>query len=83
MLFVVFDAAQFSGTEHFLKEVTDLADNVRSCPRAEGVKEIQLPGDPERRARAERGPAGIALDDGTWGQIQQLAGKLGVAVPNC
>ena len=42
---------------------------------------ISLPGDPENRTRARRQREGIPLDDGTWGQLAALAGKLGVAVP--
>ena len=81
VLFLVLDAAQFSGTDHFLNETTTLAENVRSCPRAEGAGPITLPGDPERRERAKRSVAGIRLDDGTWGQLTGLAQKYGVAIP--
>jgi len=76
VLFVAFDASRFAGREHFLAEVTGLADNVRTCPRTEGVERITLPGDPERLARAQRRVAGIALDDGTWSQIASLATRL-------
>src|SRR5581483_6451377 len=69
VLFIVLDVAQFAGKEHFLREVSELAELVRACPRAEGVKEITLPGDPERREKARRRKEGIPLDDGTWGQL--------------
>jgi uncharacterized oxidoreductase len=81
VLFVLFDPAHFAGPEHFLREVTDLAANVRTCPRAEGCAEILLPGDPERRARARRRAEGIPLDDGTWGQLADLARRLNVPTP--
>jgi uncharacterized oxidoreductase len=81
VVFIVLDVNQFAGGEHFLREVTQLAANVRSCPRTEGAPEITLPGDPERREKAKRLQAGITLDDGTWGQLTKLAGTLGVAVP--
>jgi LDH2 family malate/lactate/ureidoglycolate dehydrogenase len=42
---------------------------------------IQLPGDPERRERERRLREGVPLDEGTWGQLVELAGRLGVAVP--
>ena len=82
VLFVLFDIGQFAGTEHFLKEVSGLADNVRSCPRAEGVDEILLPGDPERRSKADRLKTGITVDDGTWDQLGNLAAKLKVQLPD-
>jgi hydroxycarboxylate dehydrogenase B len=81
VLFVLIDGRRFAGAEHFTREVTTLADNVRNCPRAAGVDRIQLPGDPERRERARRQQAGISLDDGTWGQLVAIAGRLRVALP--
>jgi uncharacterized oxidoreductase len=81
VVFIVLDVEQFAGAEHFLREVSDLADNVRACPRAEGVAEIQLPGDPERKSAASRRATGIPLDDGTWGQLGKAAERLKVAVP--
>ena len=48
-------------------------------PRAS--QEILLPGDPERREKARRQKAGLTLDDGTWGQLTQVAARLKVAVP--
>lgn len=81
VLFILLDVNLFAGAEHFLREVSDLADNVKTCPRAEGVEELLLPGDPERRTRARRSREGVPLDDGTWGQLTALAQKLRVAIP--
>lgn len=81
VVFVLLDSRHFAGAEHFLREVTDLADNVRNCPRVEGVSAVLLPGDPERRERLRRQKEGIRLDEGTWGQLTALAQRLQVAVP--
>jgi uncharacterized oxidoreductase len=81
VFFLLLDVAQFAGAEHFLAQVSGLADNVRTCPRAEGATEILLPGDPERREAARRRAHGIPLDDGTWGQLLKKAQALGVAAP--
>jgi uncharacterized oxidoreductase len=81
VLFIALDIETFAGAEHFLREVTDLAEAVRTCPRAEGVQEVLLPGDPERKEKFRRRATGIPLDDGTWKQLSDLAGQLGVAVP--
>lgn len=81
VLFIVLDIAQFAGAEHFVQEVSALAEVVRSCPRAEGVSEIVLPGDPERRETARRRQHGIPLDDGTWSQLRKVAEKLNVKPP--
>jgi uncharacterized oxidoreductase len=81
VFFLVLDVDQFAGSEHFLHEVTELAEAVRSCPRAEGVSEILCPGDPERKQLHARTRNGIPLDDGTWKQLAEAATKLGVPVP--
>ncbi len=69
---------QLCGESFFAREVGQLVDFVRSCPRRPGVDSIQLPGDPEKRTLAERTQAGIPLDDGNWQALLSLAAKLGV-----
>jgi uncharacterized oxidoreductase len=81
VIFIVLDPALFGGTQHFLTQVNGVAQHVRSCPTADGVSEILLPGDPEQRSVQERNARGIPIDDGNWKQLTDLAGKLGVAVP--
>jgi uncharacterized oxidoreductase len=81
VLFLLMDMTSFSGTEHYFREVGRLAASVRSCPRAEGVREIQLPGDPERQERARRQANGIFLDVSTWNQVSKVAHDLKVPLP--
>ena len=81
VFFLVIDVEQFSGKDHFLGQVNALTEAVRSMPRAPGVSEILLPGDPERRERVRRQTSGIPLDEGTWKQLQELAARLGVNAP--
>jgi uncharacterized oxidoreductase len=80
-VFIVLEPALFGGTEHFLTQVTGVAEHVRSCPTAGNATEILLPGDPERKTLAARSATGIPLDDGNWKQLVDLANKLGVPVP--
>jgi hydroxycarboxylate dehydrogenase B len=75
------DPAHLGGAAHFAREVAGLTDFVRSCPRIDGVDEILLPGDPERRALANRSQHGIPLDDGNWAELTRLAARLDVAIP--
>jgi uncharacterized oxidoreductase len=75
------DPGHVGGAEHFQQEVADLCRFVRDCPRVEGVAEILLPGDPERRTLAERSAGGIPLDDGNWSALVKRAAQLGVAAP--
>ncbi len=81
VFFLVLDVTNFAGQDHFMNEVQRLCEQVRSCPRAAGVSEIKLPGDPERQERGRRRGAGITLDDGTWKQLVEAAKALGVTPP--
>jgi uncharacterized oxidoreductase len=78
----VIDPGHLGGAAHFANEVAGLIAFVRSCPRVEGVDEIILPGDPERRTLKRRLDEGITLDEGNWAQLVKLAGKLGVDLPD-
>ena len=78
---MIIDPAHFGGAEHFANEVKQVAQFVRDCPRADGVDRILLPGDPEREMRARRKSEGIALDDGNWQKLIELAEQLGVEPP--
>jgi uncharacterized oxidoreductase len=78
---MVLDPAHFGGAQHFADEVSQLAAFVRDCPRCEGVNEIMLPGDPERRTRRERSAIGIPLDEENWKKLVELAVRFGVALP--
>lgn len=81
VFFLVLDVDQFAGREHFLTQTTQLAANLRACPRREDVSEITLPGDPERREKARRLKEGVPVDEGTWEQLADLATRLKVEVP--
>ncbi|MEK6233676.1 MAG: Ldh family oxidoreductase, partial [Planctomycetales bacterium] len=77
----VWDPEDFGGADHFAAEVKGLAAFVRGCPRIDGVEEILLPGDPERRALAKRSAEGVPFDEGNWNQLVELAQELKAAVP--
>jgi uncharacterized oxidoreductase len=80
VVFALFDPAAFGGTDHFLSQTTALAEYVRGCPTAEG-KSITLPGDPERKCKAERSRTGVSIPDGTWKLLTDCAAEYGVEVP--
>ncbi len=69
------------GWDHFARELKQLVEFIRSCPRAEGVEAILLPGDPERRTAARRRREGIPIDPGNWAPLVQLAQRLQVPLP--
>ena len=78
--FTLFDPAAFGGREHFVAQTTALAGFVRACPTA-ADRTITLPGDPERRTKAERTKTGVAIPDATWKLLTDAAAEGGVAVP--
>ncbi len=80
-MFWVMNPEFFGGSEHLLGEVGRLETYVRDVPRIDGVSEVTLPGDPERRTLLERGKSGIPLDAGNWKALTDLAATLNVPVP--
>ncbi len=81
VVFWVMNPEFFGGTQHLLGEVGQLETYVRDVPRIDGVNEVTLPGDPERRTLASRSATGIPLDDGNWKALVDLAVQLNVPVP--
>ena len=81
MLSVVFDAASFCGTESFNEEIVRMARFVTASPPAVPGGEILLPGELERRTRAERERTGIPLDIETRRQLRASVKPLGIAIP--
>jgi uncharacterized oxidoreductase len=77
----VLNPGHLGGAEHFAREVRDLCGFVRDCPRIDGVAEIMLPGDPERKTLAQRSAAGIPFDERNWSELVKLAETLGVRAP--
>jgi uncharacterized oxidoreductase len=78
---LLIDPEHFGGAGHFQCEVEQLADYVKSCPLIDGVEEIILPGDPERRLAAARAREGIFLDEENWRALVNLAERLKVESP--
>ncbi|MEP7117192.1 MAG: malate/lactate/ureidoglycolate dehydrogenase [Acidobacteriota bacterium] len=79
MLSIVLDPDAFGGRDHFEREVTAMVDGLRDTPPAAGFECVQLPGDPERAAMAERRARGIDIDDNTWASLTRCAVSLGIA----
>lgn len=60
---------------YFVAGVFGLADSSRVA----GVDQVLIPGDPERKTRAERTRNGIPLPDDTWPAIVNTAREVGVS----
>jgi uncharacterized oxidoreductase len=81
-VFLVINPDFFGGQEHLRCEIKQLEGFVRSVPLIEGVKDVFLPGDPERNTMAARKTQGVPIDEGNWKALVDLAQKLNVAVPS-
>jgi uncharacterized oxidoreductase len=60
-------------------EITRYADFIRATKPVAGVDTVLIPGDPERKTRAERTANGVPLPDDTWAAIVNTAREVGVS----
>jgi hydroxycarboxylate dehydrogenase B len=64
-------AAYSESAERFLQFVKDV-------PPAEGVEEVLLPGEPERRAEVRRRTEGVPLPESVWQRLSEAAQTVGL-----
>lgn len=79
MLAILIDPARLGTQEVFERETLAFVDWLHHGPAAPGIDAVQLAGEPERMARRQREREGIAIDDVTWGELQQAAQRVGTA----
>jgi hydroxycarboxylate dehydrogenase B len=79
MLSVIIDPEVFGDRRQLLDEVGALIGYVKSARPRAGFDEVLVPGEPERRRRAERLAHGIEVDERTWAEILGTARSLGLA----
>jgi LDH2 family malate/lactate/ureidoglycolate dehydrogenase len=75
------DIATFTEVERFEEHVDDLIDGVKGLPKADGIDEILVPGEPEDKAYDERVQYGIPLPEGTVRKLRQAAERFGLELP--
>jgi ureidoglycolate dehydrogenase (NAD+) len=80
-LVIAIDISKFGDVGDYAREVDRLAAAVKTLPRADGVDEILVPGERGDRVLEERRKTGIPLPEGTWKRLTEVAGPLGVAMP--
>lgn len=71
----------FRDVAEFKADMKRMVDHLRALRPAPGVERVQVPGDPEARAREERTRLGIPLDQETIDQLRDLARSLGLELP--
>ena len=77
MLTILIDPQRMGSPTAFESEAAAFIDWVRQGPVAPGIDAVLTAGEPERAARREREIEGIALDEQTWGEIEQAGLKVG------
>jgi hydroxycarboxylate dehydrogenase B len=77
MLAVVIDLAKIGDAGAIAAAVGATRAHVRSAKPAPGVADVLTPGEPERRAAAQRA-AGIEVDETSWSDIRAAARTLGI-----
>jgi LDH2 family malate/lactate/ureidoglycolate dehydrogenase len=75
------DVSAFLPLAEFTAAVDDTVDAIKSLPAAEGTSEVLVPGERGRRTEATRRRDGIPLGAKVWGELREVAGALGVQVP--
>jgi len=76
---IAVDVKRFIGLDTFKSEVDRHFKDLRASKRLPGVDEIRLSGDIRRQCRAERVRNGIPIPDALMGELDKLAGALGIA----
>ncbi len=76
------DVEQVLPKDEYDQWMKTYVDDMKSSERLPGVDEILLPGEIERRRRAERLANGVEVADGTWTLLGELAAKLGTNLDN-
>jgi len=77
---LVLDIGCYRPAEAFREEVDRFVEYLKSSRRAEGMEEIMVPGEPERRERARRLREGVFVEDATWERIVECGKEVGVDV---
>ena len=72
------DIEQLMSRDDYTTWIEKYVTWIKSARKAPGVSEILMPGEIEAQRQAARRAEGVTIPEETWGQIRQLADKLGV-----
>lgn len=80
-LFIVMRPDLFMPQQAFEERMDLFVDRAKACPRAAGVDEILMPGEPEERAAAERRRTGIPISADVERELRAETDAAGIAFP--
>ena len=75
------DISQFTDVESYKEHIDNLVDGLKALPKAEGVSEIFVPGEPEERTFDDRSRNGIPLPEGTIRNLRGVAERFDLKLP--
>ena len=75
------DISLFTDVDAYKENADQFIEGLKALPRVEDAKEILVPGEPEDRVRQDRLRSGIPLPEGTVRNLERVAGKYGVKMP--
>jgi ureidoglycolate dehydrogenase (NAD+) len=79
--FLAVDIQRFIPLEQFKANMQQMMKEVRAEPPQDPKVPLQVAGDPEKTAYAERSRKGVILSDGEWEEFTSLARKCGLTLP--
>jgi uncharacterized oxidoreductase len=79
MLAIYIDPKVVDTSQFFDGEIARYVDFIRATKPVAGVDSVLIPGDPERKMRADRTRNGVPLPDDTWAAIVNTAREVGVS----
>ena len=80
-VFIVIDISQFSDLDVYKEHIDTMIDAIKTLPKAEGVAEILLPGEPEWRVMDDRKEHGIPIPEKTYQNLKKVADRFKVSLP--
>src|SRR6201997_1425185 len=80
MLTIVIDPSRLVDREWLREEIAGMTEYITASPPARPDEPVLIPGDPERRTRAERIASGVPIDDETWRELTLAARGINVLV---
>ncbi len=78
MLSIYLDPERLDDGHDWRRAVADYIAEIRACPPADPAEPVMIPGDPERRHRAERLANGIPLEARVWDSLMRAGEGQGV-----
>lgn len=78
---IAIDPAAFGERASYEGLVGEALAAAKRVPPAVGVAEVLVPGEPEAGSRGRREREGIPIPETIWGQLAEVGGRYGVALP--